>query len=1142
MNGQQRVELILQGSALYNAGQAREAARILRSINFAEDERATAEYATWCCNLGAALAETGELSAAVELFETAATIHEQREEWDALANVQFNLGNVSRYAGSFEQAQRHYEAAHATYTRIGNVEGQVVTLQSLSNVELARGNHEAAREQLARLRDAVPNEAALSPRSRWSLDTLGGNIARMAGRFDEAVVFFTQALEHLDAEGDRSYRAEAETTLGHTLALAERLPEALLHLEAGAALWQELRNPAARKAAAMAAEVREALGHAPQLPALPADATGPRPRVPEAEADAEDTLLPIMQAKNVTDDMLATILRISREQFDGGLLVRLGGEIFFVALPEAEAWQVIDAATATAGEVAAVLRDRPCSHLLLLQAAQAAAAKGVLSRAEGDLHNALVATGFALRVSVLLQVMPGIDAVSRNLLALEGSIASLQTQPWLSTGSKERPSDEQFEVLRSQMRALGTELDAHLAALVEASAAADDQPARLRLLLAHRRVLATGHRMAYAAQNLIPAWAGGGLIGERAGRADRRRRGILAEAVHLAEDLGEHDEALAALYEELTHVRLSELMQALGHSNAVSDQMAQQLSIADPHEADAGAFDALWALYCRRRGWLAQTTSHDVMQACSFAVDHFTRLRLQAVYSGTASGHAASYAVSQFLSPLNRDFVSLLHGAGLYDHALEQAERTSARAMADWMGRTHLSSRLVFRHGFQGSVGEVGVADLHEIRLAARDGQCLAVYYLNTATGWMAWLVGSEGIVAFEPLEAIGEVVEELIQHLPYGTDSDAPLTPEAARGPPLRMRPAEAVDTVLHRLGDRLFPVAFQAAMTASGLGRLAIVADGDLHYVPFACLRPGGERYLVEDFELLFWPSTTCLLLCQSEQAAPSRGTRLRPIVIGDPELSGAIAMREREGAAAIVFDPLPGARAEAGLAGQALGVDPWLGLAAGWQNIHDCFYGEGRSWRPYVPVIHIAAHGVLVSASPEDSFLALADGPLRARFLYGFDPGIRADLVVLSCCQTGLGGLHPDSVVGLANAFLVAGACAVMSTLWRVPDIATHELIQAFYAGTQSGDAVVAALCQAQRAMLRRPDRVHPLYWGGFKISGANVSLADAPVVDNPAGEPVAEVQPGPEGSADRQMIQGGQTLMYVRPGATRDSPAT
>ena len=161
------------------------------------------------------------------------------------------------------------------------------------------------------------------------------------------------------------------------------------------------------------------------------------------------------------------------------------------------------------------------------------------------------------------------------------------------------------------------------------------------------------------------------------------------------------------------------------------------------------------------------------------------------------------------------------------------------------------------------------------------------------------------------------------------------------------------------------------------------------------------------------------------------------------------------------------------------ELLGTEPLLDAAATSDAIMQL--GEGAQ------VVHVATHGFFNQSQAEDSFLALAGGPLTAGFLYESDRGLHAGLVVLSACQTALGAEHPDSTIGLTNALLIAGAHAVVSTLWRIPDELTAPLMVRFHRHLLGGASVADGLRATQREALADPATSDPYVWGGFRVAG-------------------------------------------------------
>ncbi len=143
-----------------------------------------------------------------------------------------------------------------------------------------------------------------------------------------------------------------------------------------------------------------------------------------------------------------------------------------------------------------------------------------------------------------------------------------------------------------------------------------------------------------------------------------------------------------------------------------------------------------------------------------------------------------------------------------------------------------------------------------------------------------------------------------------------------------------------------------------------------------------------------------------------------------------------------------------------------------------------------------IHFATHGIVVPEIPELSAIVLSqynnerngeDGYLRMQEIAALD--INADFVNLSACETGLGKIYGgEGVVGLTQAFLLAGANGLSVSLWQVADNSTMEFMIGVYQKVIDKElSYHRAIAEMKREYIHSSKYNKPFFWAPFVYYG-------------------------------------------------------
>ena len=249
-----------------------------------------------------------------------------------------------------------------------------------------------------------------------------------------------------------------------------------------------------------------------------------------------------------------------------------------------------------------------------------------------------------------------------------------------------------------------------------------------------------------------------------------------------------------------------------------------------------------------------------------------------------------------------------------------------------------------------------------------------------------------------------------------------------------------------------------------------LVIVPDGPLWMAPWAALS--------ESMRIRTVPSLTSLkMIADVDEDYYSKSGAL---LVGDP------CVKE----VPIKLSQLPYAKKEVEVIGEILKIPPLTGREA----------TKAEVLKRIAPValIHIAAHG-----RQETGEIALAPNPgWTSKFPEEEDyilkisdvqaVKLRARLVVLSCCHSGRGKVKAEGVVGMARAFLCAGARSVLVSLWAIDDEATMKFMKCFYQHLRDGKRASVALHQAMKSLQESEQFGAVKYWAPFVLIGDDVTF--------------------------------------------------
>lgn len=243
-----------------------------------------------------------------------------------------------------------------------------------------------------------------------------------------------------------------------------------------------------------------------------------------------------------------------------------------------------------------------------------------------------------------------------------------------------------------------------------------------------------------------------------------------------------------------------------------------------------------------------------------------------------------------------------------------------------------------------------------------------------------------------------------------------------------------------LATLRDILEIPALEAAFTAAGITHLRLVPHRDLHRLPIHSL-------FAKPFTITYLPSAQVGLTLQQQ----------RPCWTVTPQTS-LLSIEEPANA---YLAPLVFAEIESALICQHFSHPTRLAADDATEARVMAALEAGST------LVHFTGHGFFNDRQPRQSALALAGtDQLTVETIRSLSLPT-CGLISLAACETAVTGTETIQAdyVGLASAFLKAGAGAVLSTLWTVESVSNAWLMVYFYEQLQAGKSTAGSLREAQ-----------------------------------------------------------------------------
>ncbi len=268
---------------------------------------------------------------------------------------------------------------------------------------------------------------------------------------------------------------------------------------------------------------------------------------------------------------------------------------------------------------------------------------------------------------------------------------------------------------------------------------------------------------------------------------------------------------------------------------------------------------------------------------------------------------------------------------------------------------------------------------------------------------------------------------------------------------------------------------------LSDAAIRNVVVVPDGPLGLIPFEALPLTDSALMTERFIVSYSPSASLTGEKRATKILWPWQTGLK--ALADPNPGSA----EADFSVAHPWARLPEAAREVTSIAKTLGTRSVIKIGADARK-------SALIDPPLTPLLHIASHAYMDSREPDRSYILFAPSAPSQRFDYlylkeAYELPLRnVDLATISACETDAGKFVPgEGVQSFTGAFIAAGAKSVVTSLWKVGDNATAELMVRFYSHLADRRPKAEALRNAKLEFIRSSTASHPAFWAAFVMTG-------------------------------------------------------